>query len=268
MERPSPAAGTATTTAARWLRARATSALANAGAAARTASAAAAAATTAATTAARTASAAAATATTAATTAARAALPTVGPSSPVLVPVATAAATDGDEDDWHMVTAEDHAHPSSPSGPAETEEELSRRWHRMKPHLDAAIRAGDMEAARTWRAAMSKVNREVAALQRAKVERERREAERAAEAERERRDAANRGWTRELLVRGMGAVAFRKPSERKEEEGKPPENSFNREDEDEEDKVEESAEACVSKDEGEDDEEDDPEVFEDALDEQ
>lgn len=257
MERPSPAAGTATTTAARWLRARATSALANAGVAARTATAAA-----------RTASAAAAAATTAATTAARAALPTVGPSSPVLVPVATAAATDGDEDDWHMVTAEDHAQPSSPSGPAETEEELSRRWHRMKPHLDAAIRAGDMEAERTWRAAMSKVNREVATLQRAKVERERREAARAAEAERERRDAASRGWTRELLVRGMGAVAFRKPSERKEEEGKPPENSFNREDEDEEDEVEESAEACVSKNEGEDDEDDDPEVFEDALDEQ
>lgn len=272
MERRSPAAATAPTTAARWLRARATSALANAAAAARTAAAAA-----------RTASAA---ATTAATTAARAALPTVGPSSPVLVPVTTPAAADGDEDDWHLVTEEDLVRPCpsapDPSGPPETEEELSRKWHSMKPRLDAAIRAGDVEKETAWRLAMSKVNRRMAPLQKARVERERR---RAAEAERERPEAANPGWKRELL-RGMGAMAFRKPSEEKEEEGKPPENSFYREDEDQEneeddqdneneeddqedeDEDEESAEACVSKDEREDEEEDeDPAVWEDALDE-
>lgn len=258
MERRSPAAATAPTTAARWLRARATSALANAAAAARTAAAAAA-------------------ATTAATTAARAALPTVGPSSPVLVPVTTPAAADGDEDDWHLVTEEDLVRPCpsapAPSGPSETEEELSRKWHSMKPHLDAAIRAGDVEKETAWRLAMSKVNRRMAPLQKARVERKRR---RAAEAERKRPEAANPGWKRELL-RGMGAMAFRKPSEEKEEEGKPPENSFYREDEDQEneeedqeneDEDEESAEACVSKDEREDEEEDeDPAVWEDALDE-
>lgn len=266
LERRSPAAATAPTSAARWLRARATSALANAAAAARTAAAAA-----------RTASAAAAAAATAATTAARAALPTVGPSSPVLVPVTTPAVADGDEDDWHLVTEEDLVRPRpsapAPSGPPETEEELSRQWHSMKPRLDAAIRAGDVEKETAWRLAMSKVNRRMAPLQKARVERERR---RAAEAERERPEAANPGWKRELL-RGMGAMAFRKPSEEKEEEGKPPENSFYREDEDQENEEEnqeneeedeESAEACVSKDEREDEEEDeDPAVWEDALDE-
>lgn len=252
MERRSPAAATAPTTAARWLRARATTALANAAAAARTAAA-------------------------AATTAARTALLTVGPSSPVLVPVTTPAAADGDEDDWHLVTEEDLVRPCpsapAPSGPPETEEELSRKWHSMKPRLDAAIRAGDVEKETAWRLAMSKVNRRMAPLQKARVERERR---RAAEAERERPEAANPGWKRELL-RGMGAMAFGKPSEEKEEEGKPPENSFYREDEDQEneeedqeneDEDEESAEACVSKDEREDEEEDeDPAVWEDALDE-
>lgn len=252
MERRSPAAATAPTTAARWLRARATTALANAAAAARTAAA-------------------------AATTAARTALLTVGPSSPVLVPVTTPAAADGDEDDWHLVTEEDLVRPCpsapAPSGPPETEEELSRKWHSMKPRLDAAIRAGDVEKETAWRLAMSKVNRRMAPLQKARVERERR---RAAEAERERPEAANPGWKRELL-RGMGAMAFRKPSEEKEEEGTPPENSFYREDEDQEneeqdqeneDEDEESAEACVSKDEREDEEEDeDPAVWEDALDE-
>lgn len=249
MERPAPAVAPAPTTASRWLRARATSALANAGAAARTAAAA---------------------ATTAATTVARAALPTVGPSSPILVPVVTSTSIDGDEDEWHLVTEEDVARPSlsapAPSGPPETEEELSRRWHAMKPHLDTAIRAGNVEAERTWRAAMSKVNARMERLQKARVESLRREeAEKVAEAARERRDAAKAGWTKKLL-RGMGTRAFKKPSEGKQEEGKPPENSFYRGDEEDED--EESEEACDFKDEGgdDDDDDDDPAAWEDALD--
>ncbi|KAK0747079.1 hypothetical protein B0T18DRAFT_466689 [Schizothecium vesticola] len=217
------------------------------------------------------------------TLAAPAPAPAPSSSAAPSAPSAPSAPIDED-DDWHLVTAEDFARPA-PSGPPDTEEALARKWKAVEKRLNAAIRAGDAAGERVARAAMSGVSSRMARLERERVERERqagrlwefegkkaevgkgKEAEVGKGKEGEEKEGEEKGGGSEFrkrVLRGMRVRVFKKQDGGGGEkgEGEDSENSFYRDDEDEE----ESAEVALSKHEEDDTKDDDePVLWEDAV---